>query len=183
MLAHAGVSFVLEPSAIDEGPIKARCKSDGSSSGQTALALAAEKARKVAERRRAALVIGSDQILECDGDWFNKPASRAEAIRSLKVLRNRSHILVSAVTVMRDDMCLWRFVDSAKLTMRFFSDDFLRRYIDDGGDAILSSVGAYRIEGTGIQLFSRIEGDYFTVQGMPLLPLLDCLRRYNALAR
>jgi septum formation protein len=99
------------------------------------------------------------------------------------MLRNRSHILVSAVAVMRDDMCLWRFVDSAKLTMRFFSDDFLRRYIDDSGDAILSSVGAYRIEGTGIQLFSRIEGDYFTVQGMPLLPLLNCLRRYNALAR
>ncbi len=131
----------------------------------------------VARRRRGGIVIGADQILECNNDWFDKPNNQEQATETLQKLRDRSHILVSAVVVARDEACPWRFVDTARLTMRPFSDVFLRRYIDQAGDEILASVGAYRIEGMGIQLFSRLEGDCFTILGMPLLPLLDFLRQ------
>lgn len=181
MLEHAGVPFVREPADIDERRVKSENRSNGSNASQTALALAEEKARHVANGRRGGLVIGSDQILECDDVWFDKPTGRAEAMETLRKLRGRSHMLVSAVSVVRDNRCLWRCVDVARLTMRPFTDDFLRRYLNEAGASILESVGAYRVEGTGIQLFSRIDGDHFTVLGMPLLPLLDFLRREKAL--
>jgi len=181
MLEKAGVSFIREPATIDESQIKAEITSNGSDSRQTALALAEAKARDVAIRRPDVMVIGSDQILECDGKWFDKPATRTDAMRTLQKLRARNHMLVSAVAVITNGSCLWQFVDVAHLTMRPFSDEFLHRYMDKAGDGILESVGAYRIEGMGIQLFSRIKGDHFTVLGMPLLPLLDFLRRRHVL--
>lgn len=176
MLEKAGISFIHEPANIDENTIKEEGRSKGYSGKQTALALAEEKARHVSLKRPDALVIGSDQILECQGYWFDKPTSRVEAFETLQKLRDRSHTLISAVVVTRDDTCFWRFVDTARLTMRPFSDEFLRRYLDKADDGILESVGAYRIEGMGIQLFSHIEGDHFTILGMPLLPLLEFLR-------
>jgi septum formation protein len=120
--------------------------------------------------------------LECQGDWFDKPADRTEALQTLRKLRNRTHRLVSAVAATRDGLCLWRHVDRARLTMRPFTDEFLHHYLDETGDEVLASVGAYRIEGMGIQLFAHIEGDHFTILGMPLLPLLGFLRRDQLLA-
>lgn len=181
MLEKAGVSFTCVPADIDENMMKAEGRSQGSSGEQTALALSEDKARHISSSRSGSLVIGSDQILECEGQWFDKPANRTEAARTLRALRDRSHVLISAVTVTRDDMCLWRYVDTARLTMRPFSDEFLRHYLDKAGDGILASVGAYRIEGMGIQLFSHIEGDHFTILGMPLLPLLEFLRQNHVI--
>ena len=177
MLENAGVPFVREPADIDEDAIKAEHRSRGASGKETALALAEGKARHLSSRHPGVLVVGADQILECQGAWFDKPANRAEAAQTLRALRDRVHVLTSAVTVVRDDTCLWRFADTASLTMRPFSEAFLRRYVEQAGEAFLEFVGAYRIEGTGIQLFSHIEGDHFTILGMPLLPLLDFLRR------
>lgn len=181
MLKKAGISFIRQPATVDESQTKAQERSKGSNGEQTALALAEEKARDVAMCHRSTIVIGSDQILECDGAWFDKPANRTEAMRTLQKLRNRSHTLISAVAVIEDESCLWGFVDVARLTMRPFSDEFLHRYLDEAGDGLLESVGAYRIEEMGIQLFSRIEGDHFTILGMPLVPLLGFLRQRHIL--
>lgn len=181
MLEGADVSFLRDPADIDESSVKAEEQSRGSSSEETALTLAEAKARHVSAHRPGMFVIGADQILECQGEWFQKPANRSEASQTLKKLRDRSHTLFSAVVVVRDNRCLWQFVDSARLTMRPFSDDFLRLYLETTDDGILGSVGAYRIEGMGIQLFSHIEGNHFTILGMPLLPLLEFLRRIDAL--
>ena len=177
MLENAGIPFIREPANIDEHKIKTEERSKGSSGKQTALALAEAKARHLSAHRPDAVVVGADQILECEGDWFDKPVDRTEALQTLRKLRDRTHLLISAVAVMRDGLCLWRHVDTACLTMRPFTDEFLRHYLDETDDGILASVGAYRIEGMGIQLFSHIEGDHFTILGMPLLPLLDFLRR------
>jgi septum formation protein len=182
MLEKAGISFIREPANINEHKIKEQQRTQGSSGEQTALTLAEAKARHVSIRRPGDLVIGADQILECQGDWFDKPADRTEALQTLRKLRNRTHLLVSAVAATRDGLCLWRHVERARLTMRPFTDEFLRHYLDESGDEILASVGAYRIEGMGIHLFSHIEGDHFTILGMPLLPLLDFLRRDHLLA-
>ena len=182
MLRRAGVRFVVEPANIDESKVKDEQRYRGSSSEETALALAVAKARHMSTRQPGAFVIGADQILECEGEWFSKPANRQEASQTLKKLRDRTHNLVSAVAVTRDETCLWHSVDTARLTMRPFTDDFLQRYLDETDDEILGSVGAYRIEGMGVQLFSHIEGDHFTVLGMPFLPLLEFLRRSHMLA-
>lgn len=147
-----------------------------------ALALADSKARAVAARRPGALVIGADQILECEGRWFDKPSTVAEAARHLRALRGRTHRLICAVVVVRDGERLWRHVAEARLTMRRFSDRFLDDYLASGGPAVLESVGAYRLEGLGAQLFETIEGDYFTILGLPLLPLLDFLRGERVVA-
>ena len=133
--------------------------------------------RRSQDRRPDDLVIGADQILECDGIWFDKPADRAAAAETLKRLRGRTHRLVSAISVLGGGRgAPWRHRGEARLTMRSFSDRFLARYLDAVGDEVTTSVGAYRLEGRGAQLFTRIEGDYFTVLGLPLLPLLAFLR-------
>ena len=115
-------------------------------------------------------------------EWFDKPADRAEARRHLQLLRGRSHKLVSTVVAVMNGQRQWHHTDTATLTMRNLSDDFIDRYLDEMGDAVLSSVGAYQLEGLGAQLFNRIEGDYFTILGMPLLPVLDYLRLRRILA-
>ena len=127
------------------------------------------------------MVIGADQILDCDGTWFEKPASRAEAASHLKTLSGRTHRLISAVCMMRDGQGLWSHVDSARLTMRPLSEAFIADYLDRAGVSALESVGAYRLEGLGAQLFSEVDGDFFTVLGMPLFPLLAFLRRAGLL--
>lgn len=121
-------------------------------------------------------------MLECDGAWFDKPADRAEAKAHLQALRGRKHRLVSGVVALMNGQRQWHHVDVATLTMRDFSDAFIDRYLDAMGDAVLTSVGAYQLEGLGSQLFNRIEGDYFTILGMPLLPVLDYLRQRRILA-
>ncbi len=181
ILRGAGVAFVVDPSVVEETPIKNRCRKQGLDVEQTAMALAKAKAADVAARHPGALVIGADQILEYDGRWFDKPANVDAARDVLCTLRGRRHNLVNAVTVNRNGEFLWAHMETATLTMREFTDDFLDRYIEDGGRDILASVGAYRLEQTGAQLFTAIEGSYFTILGLPLLPLLEFLRLQGAI--
>ena len=185
ILGHAGVEHTCITSAVDEAEIKRRMKDDTVEA--VAGALAEAKARDVAEKLVAgnqpdAVVIGADQILECDGQWFDKPPDQKAAAQTLRTLRGRTHRLVSAVAVFRGAQCVWRYLEAPSLEMRNFSDGFLERYMDTAGPEILESVGAYRLEGSGAQLFSRIDGDYFTILGLPLLALLAFLREADVLA-
>ncbi|HTI87891.1 MAG TPA: Maf family protein [Alphaproteobacteria bacterium] len=175
MLRAAAVPFVIDPSSIDENRVK-QSMATAATVGDIAARLASAKAEDVVVRHPGAFVIGSDQMLTCDGRCFDKPRSRTEARDQLLALRGRLHVLTAAVVVQCGNECLWKHIDEARLTMRPFSEVFLDGYLDRAGDAVLSSVGAYQIEGLGAQLFERIEGDVFTIMGMPLLPLLAFLR-------
>lgn len=179
LLEAAGVPVVVETSEVDEAAIKAA--SSGGDTNQTALALAEHKALAVAGRRSPALVIGADQMLECEGRWFDKPDDQRAARDQLRALRGKTHRLVTAVVLASDRQVRWRHVEAAVLTMRPFSDEFLDAYLARAGDAVLASVGAYQLEGLGAQLFDRITGDHFTILGLPLLPLLAALRAEGAL--
>jgi|SRR5579862_2177771 len=181
MLGNAGISFVVEPAAIDESRLKRAAIEAGNSASICALTLAREKARDVSRRHPAAVVIGADQILETDGVWFDKPRDLAEARQQLQALRSRAHRLVTAACAVRGDEMLWHMVSIPELEMRGFSDNFLAAYIAAEGEALLGSVGAYRLEGQGVQLFSRISGDHFAVLGLPLIELLDFLRKCGAI--
>ncbi|MEO5335437.1 MAG: Maf family nucleotide pyrophosphatase [Magnetospirillum sp. WYHS-4] len=180
ILRHAGLEFEIRPADVDEAAIKADLAERSTS--DLAARLAETKARRTAERHPGALVIGADQILDCGGRRFDKPRDRTEARRHLEFLRGRDHRLVSAVCAARDDELLWEHRAEPVLTMRSFSDEFLNAYLDRAGPDVLDSVGAYRLEGIGVQLFSRIDGDYFSILGLPLLPLLDFLRRHGVLS-
>jgi nucleoside triphosphate pyrophosphatase len=182
LLADAGLEVRVEPAQLDEGAIKCRFRAAESSPAACALALAEAKARHVAAARDQAFVIGADQILVCGGEWFDKPLSLADARVQLHTLCGRTHELLTAACVVQQQGMLWHTVTSARLTMRDFSDAFLDAYLGAEGSAILGSVGSYRLEGRGIQLFARIEGDYFAILGLPLLELLGFLRDRRALA-
>jgi len=181
LLRGAGVAIAVEAAAIDEAEVKASLRAAGAGAAEVAESLAELKARRIARRHPGALVIGADQVLDCDGTLFDKPADAADARRQLLLLRGRRHELVSAVVVVRDGGRLWHHVGRATLTMRRFSEAFLDDYLDAIGDAVLASVGAYQIEGAGAQLFACVDGDYFTILGLPLLPLLDFLREQGVL--
>jgi septum formation protein len=181
LLAAAGLEFVVEPARIDEASIKAWFTVNGRSASDCALALAEAKARQVAADHPGALVIGADQILVCGGKWFDKPANLAEARSQLQTLRGRIHKLVTAACVVQEQACIWQGERWAKLTMREFSDTFLDTYLSAEGTAVLGSVGAYRLEGRGIQLFAQVEGDYFAILGLPLIELFGFLRERGAL--
>lgn len=179
MLRNAGIAFTVRAAAVDEGLVKASMRAQGADVATVAEALAATKAQQVSRRDPAALVIGADQMLTCDADWFDKPVDAAAAKAQLLALRGRMHRLISAVCVAQGGDILWHSVESARLTMRPFGEAFLDEYIDKMGEDITATVGCYEIEGLGIQLFSKVEGDCFTIQGMPLLPLLDFLRGHG----
>lgn len=181
MLERAGVPVACEPAGIDEDAVKRRCRAAGASVETTADILAERKAHAVSLRHPGALVLGADQMLECEGVWFDKPEDRARAAAHLVVLRGRTHRLVSAAVIVRDGVRLWETVDSASLVMRSFGDDFLEHYLDTAGAEVLHSVGVYHLEGLGAQLFERVEGDFFTVLGLPLLPVLGFLRQQGIL--
>ena len=177
LLAMAGLDLlVVAPAAVDEGAIKRRFQAAGRTAVDCALALAEAKARDVAERRDRAFVIGADQLLACNGTWFDKPSDLAEARAQLRALRGHAHELVTAVCVVQNRTRLRHTVSRPQLFMREFSDAFLDDYIVAEGAAVLGSVGAYRLEGRGVQLFTRVQGDYFTILGLPLLELLGFLR-------
>ena len=182
LLVAAGLQFCVQPALVDEDAIKRRYKIERRSAADCTLALAEAKACEVAESHRDALVVGADQILACDGDWFSKPADLAGARAQLQVLRGRTHELVTAACVVFDAARIWHTVVSAKLTMRHFSETFLDAYLDAERTAILGSVGAYQLEGRGIQLFADIQGDYFGILGLPLFELLGFLRSRGSLA-
>jgi len=183
LLRNAGIAFTVAPAAIDEGEIKAAFRAEARQAAECAIALAEAKAARAARRHPGSLVIGADQLLVCDGVWFDKPADVAAARAQLVALRGKRHELISAICVVRGGERLWHFVDRSSLTMRDFSDKFLDDYLAAIGDAVLDAVGAYHLEGLGVQLFARIEGGHFAILGLPLLPLLDFLRGHGAVAR
>jgi septum formation protein len=183
VLWSAGVDFSVQPAAVDEAEIKRRFRAADRSARACAGALAEAKAGAVSLRYPEAIVIGADQILVCGAEWFDKPDDLAAARRQLQRLRGHSHALETAVCAARAGQLLWAHAAAPLLTMRDFSAEFLESYLEHEATAILGSVGAYRLEGRGAQLFARIEGDYFAILGLPLVPLLDFLRKEGALAR
>ena len=183
MLTAAGVRFDQRPAPIDEAEVKAAMRADGVAPGDAALALAEIKARRIAGQASTRLVLGADQILTCENDWFDKPHDLAEARRQLEALAGRRHELWTAAIVVRDQGRIWHEIAQARLWLRPCSAAFLDAYLDAVGELALGSVGAYQIEGLGAQLFSRIEGDRFAILGLPLLGLLECLRVQGVLLR
>jgi septum formation protein len=181
LLRAAGIPVTIDAAAVDEAEVKASLRAAGAEPAAIAEALAELKAQRVARRHPGSLVIGADQVLECGGVLFDKPTDLADARRQLLALRGQQHRLVSAVVLVRDGHRLWHYVGRADLKMRDFSTTFLERYLQSAGGAALSSVGAYQLEGAGAQLFATVEGDYFTILGLPLLPLLDILREHGIL--
>ena len=180
LLAAAGVTFTTQSAAVDELAVKQSLLAEGHSPRDIADALAEAKAIKIS-RRVAGLVIGADQTLDLNGDLFDKAQTLDEARERLQTLRGKTHRLHSAAVVARDGVAVWRALSSPTLTMRPFSDAYLDVYLQRNNDVALSCVGGYALEGEGVQLFSRIEGDYFAVLGLPLLGLLDYLRLQGAL--
>lgn len=182
LLTRAGIAVRQHAADIDEGALRAALQRDGASAEQASLVLAETKARRVATRCPGALVIGADQILDCDGFWLAKAADRDAARKTLRALRGRRHVLATGIAVVRDGDRLWSHGARAELTMRRFDDAFLEHYLDRVGAAVFDSVGCYQLEGPGIQLFADIRGDFFTILGLPLLPLLGFLREQEAIA-
>ncbi len=180
LLENAGVTARTEPAHVDEDSVKEALAAEGASARDVADALAELKAIKISNRHPEAFVIGGDQTLDCEGRWFDKPEDREGAKAHLEALSGRTHSLQSAVCVAQGSQVLWRHVGIARLTMRILDADFIETYLNRAGDDVQTSVGAYRLEGLGAQLFEKVEGDYFTVLGLPLLPLLDFFRRHGA---
>jgi septum formation protein len=181
MLAAAGIDAESVTPGVDEAEVKAAARAEGLPAEETAILLADLKAERVARRRPDALVIGADQLLVRGETWFDKPADLPAARAQLIALRGQSHRLVTAVVVSRGGNRLWHHLAAPALAMRAFSDAFLDAYLALEGARVLGSVGAYRLEGPGVQLFEAIEGDHFSILGLPLLPLLGFLRQQGAL--
>ncbi len=183
VLRDAGLTFAVDPAAVDEGALVASIAADGGSGEEVATTLAELKASRVSGRHTGALVIGADQVLACEGRLFAKPETPEQARADLRALRGRTHELASAVCAVRDGHTLWRHLARARMQMRPFSDRFLEHYLDAADEGALAAVGAYQVEGVGAQLFSRIEGDHFAILGLPLLPLLDFLRGHGVVPK
>ncbi|WP_243430078.1 Maf family protein [Acetobacter sacchari] len=184
ILAAAGLGFRWRAAVVDEAFYKTKARAMGQDADAAALALAEAKAEAVGtspDVSRLSLIIGADQMLSCEGRWFDKPTDLEDARNQLQYLRGRTHLLHSAVTLWRDGEIIWRHIQHASMTMRTFSDAFLEGYLEQEADACLSCVGAYRVEGPGIQLFEAITGDQSTILGLPMLPLLGALRRCGAI--
>ena len=183
MLRDAGVDFEVLTAGVDEAAVRESLAAEGASAADAAIALAELKAIAVSRKRPEAFVIGADQMLDCNGIWFEKPVDRAHAEATLRALAGRPHRLISAVVVARAGSRIWYASEDVTMTMRPLSDEFIAEYLDVCGDRVMETVGAYELEGLGGQLFSSVAGDYFTVLGLPLLPLLDFLRTHDVLKR
>lgn len=177
LLENAGIAFAVDPSTLDERALEAPLSESGAAPEDVAAILAEAKAADVSERHPGALVIGADQTLSLGDERFHKPTDMEGARRALLKLSGRTHVLSSAVALVEDGETVWRHVDQARVTLRDLSPAFIGRYLAEIGDAALSSVGSYQVEGRGIQLMERIEGDFFTIIGLPVLPLVAELRR------
>jgi septum formation protein len=181
LLVNAGVAVDAVPASVDERALEAPLQGSGVSPEDVALVLAEAKAVDVSEKRPGALVLGCDQTLSLGDEVFHKPADMEGARRHLLALSGRTHQLNSAAVLVRDGAVLWRHVGIANLTMRKLDPAFIGRHLARVGDKALASVGAYQIEGEGIQLFEKIDGDYFTIVGLPLLAVLAELRKLGAI--
>lgn len=181
ILRNAGIDFTAESANIDERAVEAPLKDSGATPEDVALILAEAKALDVSERYPDALVIGSDQTLSLEDDVFHKPADMDAARQHLMALSGKTHHLNSAIVIAKGGETLWRHVSIARMTMRPLDPGFIGRHLARAGSSVLQSVGAYQFEGEGAQLFERIDGDYFTIIGLPLLPLLAELRTLGAI--
>lgn len=186
LLERAGLRFEARAAAVDEAAIKAAAQAEGIPAADAAVMLAEAKAERVARREPEALVLGCDQLLVCPMDdgtarWFDKPKGPEAARDQLRALRGRRHELVTATVAWRGGARVWGDVTVPRLTMREFSDAFLDAYLAAEGEALSASVGAYRLEGLGMHLFSRVEGEHSAVLGLPLIPLLGFLRGHGVL--
>lgn len=181
ILGNAGIEFAAKSANIDERAVEAPLAASGASPAKIAMALAEAKAMAVGNKEEDAFVIGADQTLSADGERWNKPGSLNQAREQLMTLSGRMHELCSAIAIVRAHEVIWRHSEIAQMTMRDLTGEFIDQYLAEVGEAALSSVGAYQVEGRGIQLFEHIDGDYFTILGLPLLPLLAILRELGAI--
>lgn len=181
LMNNAGLTFEAQAAEIDERAIEARFHQQGAGPQEVAQALARAKALDVSRHHRGAFVIGSDQTMSLGEQVYHKPANLDEARETLRSFSGQTHQLNSGVVIVRDGVSLWEDVVMAKLTARRLSESFIDGYLARVGDKALTSVGAYQLEGEGIQLFSHIDGDYFTILGLPMLPLLQALRDLGAI--
>ncbi len=176
VLRNAGLSFEILPANIDEDSVKKKMRADGCSVKDAAQRLSDLKAQKVSEQTREAFVVGADQMLESDGRWFDKPRNVRDARDQLMNLRGGKHRLFSSVSVALNGGVLFLHGECSLMTMRYFSDRFIASYLESENENVCQSVGGYKLEGRGIQLFANVEGGYFDILGLPLLPLLAFLR-------
>ena len=181
LLKNAGIAFTTQSANIDERAVEAPLYNSGATPEDVALVLAEAKALDVSERNPSALIIGSDQTLSLGDEVLHKAEDMEAARRQLLKLSGRTHHLNSAVVLTKDSQTLWRHVSVARMTLRDLDPGFIGRYLSRVGALALQSVGAYQFEGEGVQLFEKVDGDYFTIVGLPLLPLLAELRREGAI--
>lgn len=181
LMTDAGLDFEVIAKAVDEGAIKESMLAESARLQDIADALAEAKAMRVS-RIENGLVIGADQIMVMNDQLFDKPKNIEDARERLKLMRGKTHYLVGAVVICENGTPVWRHMAKTKLTMREFSDEFLEDYLEHEGELVTKSVGAYRFEGLGAQLFSHVEGDFFSILGLSMLPVMDYLRRRGAIA-
>ncbi|MBT9385713.1 septum formation protein Maf [Pseudooceanicola sp. CBS1P-1] len=181
LLKNAGISFEARKPRVDEDAVRQALEAEGESPRNIADALAQAKAEKVGRKAPEAFVIGCDQVLDLEGRIFSKPESLEEARDQLRALAGKRHVLHTAAVIHNEDRVVWRKVSSVKMTMRPFSEAFLEGYLERNWPEVGTSCGAYQVESEGVRLFSRIEGDYFAILGLPLLEILDYLALRGAI--
>lgn len=183
VLTNAGVPHRIEAAAVDEAPVKISLRAEGANPLAVAETLAELKAQRVSNRHPAALAIGADQILVCNDVWYDKPQDLRQAADHLKTLCGRTHHLATAICIVEAGRRVWHHREVPALTMRSLDETFIGHYLERLGNTALESVGAYQLEGLGAQLFKRIDGDFFSILGLPLLPLMAFLRERGVLDR
>ena len=181
LMENAGLEFKCQPADIDERTIELAIEGTGATPKELALILASAKALDVSQKIPDAYVIGSDQTLSLNDELFHKPEDMEAARRTLLKLSGQTHTLNSGVSIAKNGETIWQHVSIAELTMRELSPEFIGRHLSDAGENVLTSVGAYQLEKQGVQLFEKIEGDFFTIVGLPMLPLLAQLRELNVI--